>query len=131
MKPNLRLLVLPLLPLAGHAVDDTTPPPASASAQPVADFKSLDADGDGRLSVDEFTAPGAVHRVAKQARVAAAGTPSGPDPLPQEEAVTLGDSIEGRYSPEVFANLDIDHDRFVSPKEFEALATSAHNISQP
>lgn len=131
MKTNFLLLTLAVLPLAMHAIDDTTPEPATTSAQPAADFKSLDADGDGRLSVDEFTAPAAVHRAAKQGRVAAAGTASGPDPLPQAGVPAVGDSIEGRYSPEVFKNLDIDHDRFVSPQEFAVLGSSAHNISQP
>lgn len=131
MKPNLLLLVFALLPLAAHAVDDTTPEPMSSAEPRRTDFKSLDGDGDGRLSLDEFTAPAAVHRAGKQVQASAAGTPSGPDPLPPERALSLGDSIEGRYSPEVFKNLDIDHDSFVSPQEWEALVTSAHNISQP
>jgi hypothetical protein len=132
MKLSRLLLAVGFTWLAAHAAEKT-PEPVPAPATPPADFKSLDTDGDGRLSLDEFTAPAVVHRAAKQGQASAAGTPSGADPLPaaQDGILSATDSIEGRYSPEVFGNLDVDHDKFVSPEELEALLTSAHNIKQP
>lgn len=89
-------------------------------------FKSLDIDRDGRVSLKEFTAPG----TKRQPKEATKATPPADKPA-GDGIVSPANTVGGRYTPEVFRVLDIDHDQFLSPAELEALFTSAHNISQP
>jgi EF hand len=107
-----------------------SPDPAPAPAKPPTDFKSLDTDGDGRISLAEFTAPAEKLREARRAK-GKAQSKEGAGDATRDGILSPADSVEGRYSPEVFKQLDINHDNFVSPAELEALFTNAHNISQP
>ena len=100
----------------------------SAPKQPT-DFKSFDTDGDGRISLAEFTAPAERHRAANRAK--GKEKPKSENDVSHDGVLSPADTIEGRYSPEVFKQLDINHDNFITPPELEALFGSAHNISQP
>jgi len=101
-----------------------------ASAKPPTDFKSLDTDGDGRISLDEFTAPAEKYREATRQEVS--GVPKEPPSVGGPGgSISAGSSIEDRFSPEVFRQLDVNHDDYLSPAELEALFNSAHAISQP
>ena len=139
MKRSRLLLLVGLTWLTAHAVDDTTDT-SVAPAKPPADFKSLDTDGDGRISLAEFTAPARQQREEVAKAMGPTGSTSNDpgsassDPGVVHESdgiLSSTDTIEGRYSPEVFRQLDVNHDAYVSPAELEVLFTSAHNISQP
>lgn len=100
---------------------------AEPEAKPPTVFKSLDTDRDGRISLKEFTAPAAKQQAKEGTKATApAAKPAGGDGI-----VSPASTIEGRYTSEVFRILDVDHDQFLSPAEYEALHSSAHNISQP
>ena len=121
------LLVVGLTAVAAHAVEPDAP---SAAPKAPTDFVSLDTDGDGRISLAEFTAPAAKLRDAMQPPPAKKAVTAEGD-ASHDGILSAADSIEGRYSPVVFKQLDIDHDDYLSPTELEALFASAHNISQP
>jgi hypothetical protein len=125
MKLTRLLFVLGLTWLAAWAADPEAP---AASDKPPTDFRSLDTDSDGRISIDEFTAPAVKHRAAIPPKPGEEGKAVDAS---KDGILSPADSIEGRYSPEVFMLLDVNHDKYVSPEELAALFTSAHNISQP
>lgn len=121
MKTTLCLVSLLLLGSTGPVMA------AQPEAKPPTNFKSLDADGDGRISLKEFTAPAAKQRAKEGAKPA----PSADKPAAGDDIVSPANTTEGRYTPEVFRVLDVDHDQYLSRAELEALFSSAHNISQP
>jgi hypothetical protein len=131
MKPRFLLLLVPLMVASLTAkVADPNPDLATPSARPPADFRSLDGDGDGRISLDEFTAPAVIRRAERQTEASAPR--NAPDVgVSQEGVLSSSDTIEGRYSPAVFKNLDVDHDGFLSPAELSVLFNSGHKLGQP
>jgi hypothetical protein len=133
MKPSRPFCLCLLASLAAclsAEVADPNPDLAAPPARLPTDFKSLDGDGDGRISLDEFTAPAAIRRAERQTQAPAPR--STPDVgVSQDGVLSSSDSIEGRYSPAVFKNLDVDHDGFLSPAELTVLFDSGHKISQP
>jgi hypothetical protein len=120
------------------APEENVPGPKAPTSAPIVrstagdplGFENLDADGDGRLVLSEFTAPAAKQRKAESVDKNPRATAGG------DSAVAGGvnipaETLESRYSPEVFKILDVNHDDALSPAELEALRTNAHNISQP
>ena len=123
MKTTLCLLALLLAGSTGSLMA------AESKAKPTTDFKSLDTDRDGRISLQEFTTPAAKERAKEGAKGTA---PTDKDqPAGGDGIVSPTSTVQGRYTPEVFRILDVDHDQFLSPTELEALVSSAHKISQP
>ena len=123
-----RLLAVLLSLVAGTWLGAKESPPAPA--KPPTDFKSLDTNGDDRISLAEFTAPAEKLRAARQGKAKDRPKDAAADAT-HDGILSPADSVEGRYSPEVFKLLDINHDNFISPAELVALFTNAHNISQP
>lgn len=79
------------------------------------------------------SAPGNASSKSKPAKPAhSENTPSeNPEPaLPGAGILTSTDTRAGKYTAEVFENLDINHDKFLSQAELDALIP-AHQISQP
>jgi hypothetical protein len=117
-------------------------------------FKLLDTDKDGRISRAEFaaygktadtstgsekTSPGGDKTQARrikdnppdhkaEADHPAAAVPKPPSPGPS--ILPSASTRASRFTAEVFEILDIDHDKFLTQKELDALI-GAHQISQP
>lgn len=92
------------------------------------EFKRLDVDHDGRISLNEFVAPATAEKKAESAKAKATDAKSESG---DAGVLTSTSTVQGRYSPEVFKQLDINHDAFLSAAELDALTGSAHPISQP
>ncbi|HEX2862498.1 MAG TPA: hypothetical protein VHN79_12705 [Lacunisphaera sp.] len=117
---------------SNHAPEPDSPTKTEAPVSPGSGhFKRMDLDADGRISLAEFTAGRDTAPAATGTQpggVASAGSPT--TAAPPNDILSSAAAAEGR-SPEVFRNLDVNHDNHLSRAELDALYGNAHNLSQP